>query len=255
MCSPLFAFAGLVWYNRAMSPVQAIFFDIGDTLVFDDPPLRERLASAARSVGQPLDAARLPAAFRVGEAYAVSRYLEGIPWDAPDAMREGVARVWLALDRPPPDDACWQALGAAFAAVPFTRYVHPDAPGLLRELKTRGFTVGAISDWETTLPDLLAEMGIARYLDALAVSAIVGVTKPSPRLFQEALRQANVAPETSLHIGDWYELDVVGARTAGMQALLLDSHGRRPDADCPRVETFDALAAYLLALPRPVDGL
>ena len=235
-----------------MPPIQAIFFDIGDTLVFDDPPLPARLASAARAVGEPLDPARLPAAFRAGERYAVARYVEGIAWDAPDSMRESIARVWRALERPPPDDDGWQALVAAFAAVPFTRYVHPEVPCLLRELRRRGFVVGAISDWETTLPDLLAELGLAPLLDALAVSAVVGVTKPSPRLFQEALRQTNASPEASLHVGDWYELDVAGARAAGMQALLFDHQSRRPDADCPRVQTFDALASSLLALPRPV---
>ncbi len=234
-----------------MPPIRAIFFDIGDTLVFDDPPLPMRLALAAREIGPPLDETRLPAAFRVGEAYAVGRYVEGIPWDAPDSLREAMAHIWRALDRSPLEDEKWQAFGAAFAAVPFIRYVHPDALGLLQELKRRGFTIGAISDWEATLPALLAELGIAPLLDALAVSETVGVTKPSPRLFQEALRQANAAPETSLHVGDWYELDVAGARAAGMSALLFDHPSRRPDADCPRVETFDALARYLLALPRP----
>ncbi len=235
-----------------MPPIQAIFFDIGDTLVFDDPPLPARLAMAARGTGSQLDEARLPTAFRAGERYALARYLEGVPWDAPDSLREAVARVWRALDRPPPDDEGWQRLIAALAAVPFTRYVHPDAPALLQELKRRGFTVGAVSDWETTLPALLAELGVAPYLDALAVSATVGVTKPDPRLFREALRQADVAPETSLHVGDWYELDVAGARAAGMGALLFDHQDRKPDADCPRVQTFDALASSLLALPRPV---
>lgn len=234
-----------------MTPIKAIFFDIGDTLVFDDPPLRERFALAAGAVGTALDEARLPAAFRAGEAYAVGRYVEGIPWDAPDSMREAVARMWLVLGHPPPEDAAWSALGTALAAVPFARYVHPGALDLLQELRRRGFTVGAISDWETTLPGLLAELGIAPLLDALAVSALVGVTKPDPRLFQEALRQADAAPETSLHIGDWYELDVAGARAAGMSTLLFDHPSRCPDADCPRVQTFDALAQYLLALPRP----
>ena len=234
-----------------MSPIKAIFFDIGDTLVFDDPPLTDRLASAAREVGPPLDAARLPDAFRMGEAYAVGRYVEGIAWDAPDSLREAMAHIWRALDHPPLGDKDWQTFGAAFATVPFTRYAHPDARELLQELKWRGFTVGAISDWEATLPALLTELGLAPLLDALAVSEIVGVTKPSPRLFQEALRQANAAPETSLHVGDWYELDVAGARAAGMSALLFDHPSRRPVADCPRVQTFDALVQYLLALPRP----
>lgn len=248
-------FRFVVWYNTAMPhaapPIQAIFFDIGDTLVFDDPPLRDRLAQAAHAIGTTLDEARLPAAFRAGEAYAVERYVAGVPWDAPDSMREAIARIWQALGRPTQGDAEWQALGAVFHVIPFLRHVPPDALSLLQELKGSGFTVGAISDWETTLPALLTELGIAPYLDALAVSAFVGVTKPNPRLFQDALRQANAAPESSLHIGDWYELDVAGARAAGMQAMLFDHQNRRPDADCPRVTTFDALTKYLLQLPAP----
>ncbi len=232
-------------------PLQSLFFDIGDTLVFDDPPLPKRLAEAARAVGPELDPAKLPSAFRAGEEYAVTRYVAGIPWDAPDSLRETMACVWTALECPALNNEQWQAFAQAFQSVPFTRYVQPTALELLRELRERGFTVGAISDWETTLPDLLAELGMLPYFDALAVSAIVGVTKPHPRLFQEALRQANTAPETSLHIGDWHELDVVGARAAGMQALFFDHQNRRPHTNCPRVTTFEELAQYLLCLPPP----
>ena len=232
-----------------MPPVQAIFFDIGDTLVYDDPPLPDRLSLAAKSVGLEWDASRLPDAFRAGESYAVGRYVEGVPWDDPDSLREAMARVFAALGLSPLDENGWPRFLGAFASISFTRYVHPEAIALLQELKQRGFVVGAISDWETTLPDLLAELGIAPYLDALAVSEIVGVTKPHPHLFEEAMRQAGVAPEASLHVGDWYELDVAGARAAGMQALLFDWPGRHPEADCPRVPTFTALSDYLLALP------
>ncbi len=234
-----------------MLPVQAIFFDIGDTLVFDDPPLRERLATTVRLVGLPVDQARLPAAFRAGEAFSVGQYIEGVAWDDPDSLREAMVRVFLALNLSPLDEETWPKFLESFAAIPFERYVHPHALALLQELKRRGFVVGAISDWETTLPDLLQKLGIAPFLDALAVSEIVGVTKPDPLLFQDALRQANAPPETSLHVGDWYELDVCGARSVGMQALLFDWPGRRPDTDCPRVTTFAALTEYLLALPDP----
>ena len=83
------------------------------------------------------------------------------------------------------------------------------------------------------------------------MSATVGCTKPDRRLFQEALRQMGVTAETALHVGDWYELDVQGARSVGMTSILFDHQQRRPDADCPRVESFDELAAFLLSLPCP----
>ena len=62
-----------------MRPVQAIFFDIGDTLVFDHPPLRERLARALRTVDVAFDPACLPQAFRLGEDYALTHYLQASP--------------------------------------------------------------------------------------------------------------------------------------------------------------------------------
>lgn len=232
-----------------MLPVRAIFFDIGDTLVFDDPPLPQRLAQAFRAMGLRVDDTRFPAAFRLGETFAAERYVRGFPWDDPESL-EGALRLILGeLQLPEPDLLEFQA---RFAAVPFTRFVHPEALSLLAELKVRGFVLGMISDWEVTLPDLLAELGIAPYLDALAVSSSVGVTKPDPRLFHEALRQANVAPINSLHIGDWLELDIAGAHAAGMQSVLFDWAGRRPEADCRRVTTFSQLLSTLRALPDPV---
>ena len=232
-----------------MPSLRAIFFDIGDTLVFDDPPRRERLARAMSAAGLAFDPSRLPDAFRAGEEHALAHYLRGVPWEDSAVMRDSTARILAALDAPPLTGDHWRALRAAFADVPFVRRVHPGAIPLLQELRGRGFTVGAISDWEATLPELLEELALAPHLDALAVSALVGATKPDPALFREALRQAGASPETSLHVGDWYALDVAGARAAGMQALLFDHAGRTPGADCPRVETFDAMKAYLRTLP------
>lgn len=234
-----------------MPHIQALSFDIGDTLVYDAPTLPERLAEAARNGGLTLDSTRLSAAFRAAEAFAVRRYVAGVAWDAPGALRETVSYLWNSMEMPPLTDTQWAAFASAFAALPVTRYVHPEASALLEELGRRGFVLGAISDWEDTLPDVLMELDLLQYFSALSISACVGVTKPDPLLFEDALDQLNLPPESCLHIGDWYELDVAGARAAGMQALLFDWADRRPDADCPRVTSWDQLREYLLALPAP----
>ncbi len=234
-----------------MPTVQAIFFDIGDTLVFDDPPLKERLVSAAQSVGQTLDPARLTEAFRVAEAFAVKRYVAGIVWNAPGALRETVAVLWSTLGLPPLNDTQWATLASAFMSRPFTRYAPPEALPLLAELKRRGFVLGAISDWEETLPEVLCDLGLLDCFDVLAISAVVGETKPNPLLFEDALAQVHLPSSACLHVGDWYELDAAGAQAAGMSTLLFDWAGRTPHADCPRVATWPRLTEYLLALPAP----
>ena len=234
-----------------MPPIQAIFFDIGDTLVFDDPPLKERLVSAAQSVGITLDPVRLPEAFRAAEAFAVKRYVGGIVWDAPGALRETVGVLWAALGLPPLIDSQWNRFASAFASLPFTRYAQPEAFALLDELKHRGFVLGAISDWDDTLPEVLFDLGLLPYFDALSISAVVGETKPNVLIFEDALAQVGLPPDACLHIGDWDALDAAGAKAAGMPALLFDWAGRSPDAGCPRVTTWSELTAYLLALPMP----
>jgi putative hydrolase of the HAD superfamily len=71
------------------------------------------------------------------------------------------------------------------------------------------------------------------------------VEKPDPRLFRLALQRAGAAPEEAVHVGDLYEVDVVGARAAGIRAILLDPAGLYPEADCPRVRSLGELAAHM----------
>jgi putative hydrolase of the HAD superfamily len=77
-------------------------------------------------------------------------------------------------------------------------------------------------------------------------SALVGVEKPDPAIFRAALAALDVAPAEALYIGDLYDVDVVGARAAGMEAVLLlpDAAVRGPD--CRRFASLAALADDLL---------
>jgi len=63
-------------------------------------------------------------------------------------------------------------------------------------------------------------------------SAVVGVEKPDPRIFRLALAQAGVPPSAAVYVGDLYSVDVVGARRAGLDAVLLDPRGYWGPRDC-----------------------
>jgi FMN phosphatase YigB (HAD superfamily) len=64
-------------------------------------------------------------------------------------------------------------------------------------------------------------------------------------LFEIALTRAGAERESTVHIGDFYQVDVVGARAAGIRPVLLDQAGLRPDADCPRVSSLREFAAHV----------
>ncbi len=109
----------------------------------------------------------------------------------------------------------------------------PEAEGVLRRLRAEGMGAGVISNSNGSVRQILEELGLARYLDFVLDSAVVGVEKPDPRIFGLALAAARVRPEEAVYIGDLYSVDVLGARRAGLAAILLDPGGVWGSRDCP----------------------
>jgi FMN phosphatase YigB (HAD superfamily) len=89
--------------------------------------------------------------------------------------------------------------------------------------------------------------GLHALLDEIVDSHLVGFEKPDPRIFAHALERSGAQPETTLHVGDLYAADVVGARAAGVHALLLDPHDDWPPVDCARLPNVPALARAIRA--------
>ena len=72
-------------------------------------------------------------------------------------------------------------------------------------------------------------------------SHVVGVEKPDARIFHLALDACGARREQAVFIGDIYEIDVQGARNAGITPLLLDPLGLYGDVDCDRIDRLGRL--------------
>jgi putative hydrolase of the HAD superfamily len=107
--------------------------------------------------------------------------------------------------------------------------VYPDARAVIGELKARGLALLVVSNWDSSLPALLHRLELAPLFDFVVVSAAVGHSKPSGRIFEEALKLVELPAESVLHVGDSLKDDYDGARAAGLAALLLDRWGRAPE--------------------------
>ena len=116
--------------------------------------------------------------------------------------------------------------------------VYPDVWPVLDELARRGTRLAVVSNWDSSLPGLLERLGLAPRFHAVVVSAISGVSKPSARIFEEALEKTGALAGEVLHVGDHPAEDYEGARAAGLSALLLDRIGHRHRA----FETIASLA-------------
>ena len=111
----------------------------------------------------------------------------------------------------------------------------------LTALRDHGLTLVVVSNANGTLRAHMDRIGLSTHVDIVIDSWDEGVEKPDPRLFQIALARASAQPESTIHVGDLYQVDVVGARAAGLRAVLLDETDLHPDADCERVASLGEL--------------
>jgi len=108
----------------------------------------------------------------------------------------------------------------------------PEAAPALARVKAAGLVTGVISNSNGSVRSILEDIGLAPSLDFIIDSAVVGVEKPDRRIFELGLRHADVRAEEAVYVGDLYSVDVLGARGAGIEAVLLDPRGLWGPRDC-----------------------
>lgn len=124
--------------------------------------------------------------------------------------------------------------------------LYPDVIPCLERLKTDGYRLIVLSNWDYTLHRVLACAGLAPYFERIFASLENGIEKPDPRFFRIAEEEMRAAPEDFLHIGDRLDDDLEGALNAGWRALLVDRTLERDDL--PRIAGFDSLPEVFSSL-------
>jgi putative hydrolase of the HAD superfamily len=197
--------------------VRAVFLDALGTLVELEPPwlsLRDRVTE---EVSDEL----LEEALRAEMAYYRDHAQEGRDRASLTDLRERCAAIVsekLGVE---------VTVDELVEAIRFDAY--PDAAPALRELREGGLRLVAVSNWDCSLPAVLAHCGLGELLDGAVSSAVAGARKPDPAIFERALELAECRPDEALHVGDTSEEDVEGARAAGIRPLLIDRDGNRGD--------------------------
>jgi len=230
--------------------IDTLFLDAGGTLISMD---FVRIARELGSLGHPCEPetlARAEAAARpvVSRAIAAGGSTEGR--DTFSVYVDIVLRRALTLA-----DEARSALVSQL--VPRVRFpgrslelwsaVLPGVPDALARLRAAGFRLVVVSNADGTVEEGLTRAGLRPHLHAVVDSAVVGFEKPDPRIFHHALALHGTDPARTLHVGDMYAADIVGARSAGLHALLLDPHGDWGPMDCAVARDVPALAEHLLA--------
>lgn len=194
-------------------------FDVGGTLIEPFPSVGDIYADVASGYGHTnLNVARLNAQFI--EAWGskgefqynesdwerlVIRTFDGLVSEAD--CRSLFPRLYQRFE----DPEVWK--------------VHVDVRPTLDDLAGRGFRLGIVSNWDTRLRPLLDSLRLEGFFELISVSCDIGFTKPSPVIFEHTISKLGLPPDRILHVGDLYEEDVLGAQTAGLQAVHIDRTG------------------------------
>lgn len=96
--------------------------------------------------------------------------------------------------------------------------LYPDVPEMLERLSAH-YMLGIIANQQSGLRDRLKSLGIEPYFSVIVGSGDVGLNKPDPAIFKEALAQAQCQPEQAVMIGDRLDNDILPAQQVGMQTV------------------------------------
>jgi HAD superfamily hydrolase (TIGR01549 family) len=208
---------------------RTIFFDAGLTLLYPHPSISEICLQICQRLDVQVDLAQIQAQMKLAEDYyfrqmRVNRHT----WADEQAINEFWIGYYMQILRP-------------FVAIQNETHLHELASGIndefdkhtswrifsdvhstLTTLRAHGYSLGIISDWGISLAPILRHHHLITYFDCLIISAATRSAKPSPQLYETALQRANAIPDYTLHIGDSYINDIIGARTVGITPILLD---------------------------------
>jgi HAD superfamily hydrolase (TIGR01662 family) len=228
--------------------LDAVFFDLGGTLVDMSVPRENVWAEAFSKHGENVGPDELRRALRkadhdLDEAFAAIQGMDEKPfWRTYDEAvldslgvevdpEEFMADLSASFGKIIPDENVW------------TDY--PDAKPILEDLARRDMDVGLISNATDLARRVLRRLDMERYFDPIVISSEIGYRKPEREIFDKALGEAGVAPSRALYIGDKLAVDVKGASRAGLNAVLIDRGSIFPDAPCVRISNLSALRTFL----------
>ena len=223
--------------------IAAVTFDVGGTLIQPWPSVGHVYAEVAvrhgaRNIPAELLEARFKSAWCAQNDFAYTR----------EAWAELVDQTFLGLCAKPPSQTFFPELYEHFAQ-PEAWRIFDDVLSTLEELATKGVRLGVISNWDERLRVLLRRLKLDGFFETIVVSCEVGFAKPSPVIFERAARTLGLPPESILHIGDSFEMDVQGARSAGLKALRL-VRAARPRSDA---EAIHSLAGLPASMAKPIS--
>jgi putative hydrolase of the HAD superfamily len=224
---------------------KAVFFDVGGTLLRVHPSVGDVYATHARDYGFTGSPDDLNREFR--QEWSNMGGMESLGTQSGLTVelafwKELVRRVFASHGGLNDFDHYFDHIYDVFRSKESWRvFEDVTESGLLDRLKNEGIVLGVVSNWDSRLPEILKNTGLASYFNFILASTVVGSAKPDAGIFQEALQLAGVTPDQACHIGDEPAADIEGARNAGIHSILIDRKGHHNGEAVTKVGSFHEL--------------
>ena len=133
--------------------------------------------------------------------------------------------------------------------------LYPDAKKCISAFKSQGIKIGLVANHPESSVESLKSDGIFELIDFLGISAVVGIEKPDPAIFELALSKLNVAGKDCVHIGNRIDTDVIPAKKLGIRTVWIRRGEANPAPTPADLAQADITADDLTNLPKLVSAL
>ena len=230
--------------------IKAVFFDLYQTLLNYDPPREQIQAKVLEEFGIEVTPEAIRRALVVADEFIYREHarlsLVKRPKEDRIAVYTQYQRILLKEVGVNASEQLITDVLGKMQKFDFKMVLFDDVVPALTQLRDRGLILGLISNVDRDITPLCDELGLSSLLQIVVTSQGTGFNKPQPEIFQEALRQAGVGASEAIYVGDQYQIDVAGAREAGIKGVLLDrGDDFREITDCPRIRSLAEIVRHL----------
>jgi putative hydrolase of the HAD superfamily len=230
-------------------PITTIVFDLDDTLRYNEPHAHAFISDFAETLrGAALTTAERRASQRWEHRYWANsdELLNDI-----DKYKEGTPEFWMNYSRRSLRSLGFTPTLAEQYSAQLHEYmrgnykpvdrVHPETLTTLDELRKRGYTTGLLTNRPRPIHAEMHRIALDLHMDFFLTASQLGAYKPNKEIFDGVLNFLGLPAERVLYVGDNYYADIIGARNAGLQCLLLNWNDLYENPDCDQIKAISEL--------------
>ena len=222
-------------HELALARCEAIFFDLGNTLIYFDDNWPMIMSNAYEELwhslgrgGYNLDPSfvglfrgRMMDYFRERD----SEFIEHTSFYILQSTLSEYGYEGI------PEPALRQALVDLYQVTQVHWLPDPEALPVVKIMHERGYRLGLISNAadDANTQALVDKVGIRPYMEVVLSSAQAGVRKPNPRIFLQALQTLKLPADRAVMVGDTLGADILGAKNVGCLSIWVTQWADAPD--------------------------